>query len=701
MWINAEDEPILSHLSQESAFASAITLMWAFTNSDRFVRNTATRRLVKIASVHPTVLPALIHRAAEVNDLYVLERVCAAAYGVALRRLPDAVLRDLASATLDTVFGQVEPPVHILIRDYAQGVIRLAHRRGLVNDTDWTRAAGPWSSPWPGRDIPDQDELERLYPLFADEEPAREGSLWASIHLSAGEGGDFGRYIVGTNHPYGFPFTTRLRSEQERHAAPGDVGASDGTEPSRPGLLQQFTDALDEDDPLRATFTNLLTHAEATAETTSRRRRDDPIDADAVTRFVILGVADRGWTPERFRDLDRELYAEQSVGRAPHKRERIGKKYQWQAWHEALARLADTHLLQEHPKRQPVTAARISSTRDFDPSHLLSGNPEDSAADDYLDTTAFWWLPLPTPEAPDLSSFDLQCAWVSDQTALLDTSRLVTIPGNVVAASPAGRTLQLRDHDEWILLDGTVAWYWDADGPAQNLASEGVWADHAAVHHTVLIRQADVTGILASPLKAYDPHYYNHGFTNSAFLGEYPDQPAFTDLLDDRGQQDGWTTDTNIPAPVLHTTDHYTWEGSNYDCSLTNAVSVSLPSVHLLRLLAPDAYARDGAIRAPHGEVIAFAPNIFEPGEHALLIRADILHTKVTQADLALGSVIYQERRSGDAHKHDPWPGWNTRTSLHIHQPTSTGWNLTGSLQHDHQYAPRPPHTPTPSTSDA
>ncbi|MDX8141536.1 hypothetical protein SK854_05390 [Lentzea sp. BCCO 10_0061] len=688
-WVDAEDDRILAGLSGESALASAVTLTWAFTNSDRFVRDTATRRLVKIASIHPTVLPTLIHHAAEVDDLYVLERVCAAAYGVALRRLPDAFLLEIATATLDTVFSQDDPPPHILIRDYAQGIVRLARQRGLLTDAHWARAAGPWSSPWPGRDIPDQDELERLYPLFADEKPARDGTLWASIHLSAGEGGDFGRYIIGTNHPYSFPFTTRLCNAPEQEIATDETAASDDTEPPRPSLLEQLADALPEDHPLHESITDLLAYAEGLAED-EPHQESTPVDASLVCRFVVLGVADRGWTPQRFRELDYELDEEQDVGRASRKRERIGKKYQWQAWHEALARLADTHLPSENKNRQPVTAARISFTRDIDPSHLLTGNPASPANDQYIPTDA-WWLPLSRPETPNLSSFDLQCAWVADDTALLDTSALVVVPGATAADSLAGRTLRLRHSDEWILLHSTAAWYWNAYGPAPRLDSKGVWADQAVVYHTVLIRRTDVADVLRSPLRPYGPHHYNQSFTDGPFLGEFPDQPAFNELLDDRGHEHGWITDTNISAPVLLTTDHYLWEGNIYDCSLTDSVSVSLPSAHLLRLLAPDAFARDAAVYGEDGEVIAFAPNVFEPGNSTLLIRADILHTRLKAADLTLGQVTYQERRSAIALEHDVWPGQITRTSLHIHQTTSDGWIVAGTVNYDHKYPPRRP----------
>ncbi|MFE9750197.1 hypothetical protein ACFYOT_35255 [Saccharothrix saharensis] len=138
------------------------------------------------------------------------------------------------------------------------------------------------------------------------------------------------------------------------------------------------------------------------------------------------------------------------------------RKYQWQAWHEALARLADTHLLQKHPERHPVTA-HTSPPPQLNPSHPLTGNL-DHPEDDYAAGDSPWWLPLPAPQTPDLSSFDLQYTWVVTQAALLDTSELVVIPGAIAAASPTGRTLELRDSGEWILLHSTVVWYWDANG---------------------------------------------------------------------------------------------------------------------------------------------------------------------------------------------------------------------------------------------
>jgi hypothetical protein len=90
------------------------------------------------------------------------------------------------------------------------------------------------------------------------------------------------------------------------------------------------------------------------------------------------------------------------------------------------SRLADTYHLRPETQPQPIytNAAQTPFARDFDPSHLLTGNPKDPADPFTDEQTTAWWLPLPEPQAPDLSTFDSQVAWVADQTALLNTDNL-------------------------------------------------------------------------------------------------------------------------------------------------------------------------------------------------------------------------------------------------------------------------------------
>ena len=60
-------------------------------------------------------------------------------------------------------------------------------------------------------------------------------------------------------------------------------------------------------------------------------------------RWVFERVLSLGWTPEKFAEFDH--YQNQrsywAVGRSGHKPERFGKKYQWIALRELIARIAD------------------------------------------------------------------------------------------------------------------------------------------------------------------------------------------------------------------------------------------------------------------------------------------------------------------------------------------------------------------------
>ncbi len=62
-------------------------------------------------------------------------------------------------------------------------------------------------------------------------------------------------------------------------------------------------------------------------------------DLKMIQRYVLSRVFDLGWTTERFGQFDR--FSIGYHGREARKAERIGKKYQWIAYYEILAYIAD------------------------------------------------------------------------------------------------------------------------------------------------------------------------------------------------------------------------------------------------------------------------------------------------------------------------------------------------------------------------
>ncbi len=86
-------------------------------------------------------------------------------------------------------------------------------------------------------------------------------------------------------------------------------------------------------------------------------------------RAVFDRVLELGWTPERFREIDRG----RSGGR-DGVIERVGKKYQWVGFYEVLGRIADHHALKPpwgDEKPRPYEYAEQLVWRDIDPSVLV------------------------------------------------------------------------------------------------------------------------------------------------------------------------------------------------------------------------------------------------------------------------------------------------------------------------------------------
>ena len=125
------------------------TLAWFLTTANRFVRDGATKGLVSLFTNRLPLLQQVLETFTGVNDPYVSERLFAAAYGSAMRSANEG-LEELALWVYREVFEDGCPPAHILLRDYARGIIELAASRGLNLDIDMERVRPPYRSEWTG-----------------------------------------------------------------------------------------------------------------------------------------------------------------------------------------------------------------------------------------------------------------------------------------------------------------------------------------------------------------------------------------------------------------------------------------------------------------------------------------------------------------------------------------------------------------------
>lgn len=167
-------------LTNEVALLAILTLAWCLSATDRRVRDSATKAIVSVAERQPPALAEALDKFHSINDPYILERLCAAACGVALRVPQTAPL--LAAQLQGLLRGSW--PDHLLTRDYIRRVYEVAHERG------WSGPTGepPYESQWSANPTA-YDEVEKL----ASEPESGYSRLWYSL---TGLTGDFGRYVV-------------------------------------------------------------------------------------------------------------------------------------------------------------------------------------------------------------------------------------------------------------------------------------------------------------------------------------------------------------------------------------------------------------------------------------------------------------------------------------------------------------------------
>ena len=281
----------------------ATILAWMLSASNRPVRDRATKALVNLLTGRFETTVRLVEKFADVDDPYVVERVYAVAYGVATRSHDLAKVKVLAECVYSRVFGIGTPPVNILLRDYARGVVERALHLGSPIDVDATRIRPPYDSAPPM--FPSEGDVAPLLPSPEHNPHKREGDDWARNHIGHSVlGGSLHRAIRKTWGCSGEWLSLGLDQPAWR-------------EPSGPG-------------------------GGATGHTPV------PVfDRSQIERYVLRRVFELGWTTERFGSFDRTWDVDDGIGLSG--KESIGCKYQWIAYREVLALIADHFQYREFP----------------------------------------------------------------------------------------------------------------------------------------------------------------------------------------------------------------------------------------------------------------------------------------------------------------------------------------------------------------
>jgi hypothetical protein len=678
-WAEAVDsrDPIDS----EVVILASIVLAWTFSSSNRFLRDRATKALVSLLSGRLDAAMKLIERFADVDDPYALERVAAVAYGVSMRSNDSAAVGTLAQYVYEIFFANGPPPVNILFRDYARGVVERGLFLGAQLDGDVTRIRPPYGSPWP--DIPSEEEIKPYMPDWGKGSYDSGSLAWARYEISSSVmNEDFARYIIGTNfsdrsHSWlslrlGETFVPPIeqlasfiyrlndeelkawetykvalgdanenaaerlwlliRSFQEPKYDDGETnseikeGQDNDNEHEREDAWSELKDLLGEGRSIE--LQNLLSEV----ENYRSFKRPGGFDLRIVQRYILNRVFDLGWTVERFGEFDR--YHVSSHGREARKAERIGKKYQWIAYHEVLAYIADNFQYKSGYSDEPETTYNgpwQEFLRNIDPSCTLKriegGTP-------FTGHAASWWSPHKIRD------------WHLDETPSTWVCHLDDLPKLKSLISPSNE----RDGSHWYNVDGSFVWECrHAEAEDDESDYDSLMRDVWLSFNCYIIRVDDSTSLMRWAKKQRftgrwmpdSPEY------SRAFLGEYPWAPAANEMSPASGEELWIDPDRACPAPVMVTSAAYHLGASEFDCSTDReGGSINLPCPEIIAGLNLEWDGHSSAFLGKAGNIIAFDPCVIEKGPSALLLSREPLLSYLRIHGLTLWWTIVGERRN-------------------------------------------------------
>ena len=584
----------LNPIEPERARLAALTLTWLTSLSHRVVRDMATKALAVLLVNRRELGAHLIGRFAGLNDAYVVDRVLAAAYGGATRSSSNDGLRALAEATYSAVFAIDPVPAHALIRDHARGVIELAAYRGVLPvSVSLDRVRPPYPSGSPLETISDE--------VLAGFVQNYSGSfLRDDIMSSAFEDGDFARYEID---PLAHRFLKLPRDEvgrsdkarynewhlrtvagrYNREAALERLIDVSGRLIAMPHDFSRWLDDVkdapnDDGKPTRedveaaskaaeSDFRSLLGDAEQQdyeiyaegwvkegmwdAEASPRHPE---FSGQTARRWIAWRAHDLGWTPDRFAQFERRLPNRE---RNEHSIERIGKKYQWIAYHELTGQLSDCVAVDSGLRGQPQSYCGPwqVDTREMDPTLLVARTKEQDTS--RQPTT--WWSPHAPRWREDPPKARL--AWMRDESR-----DIPDVLEQLDVTDPDGR--------RWLVLDMGATRNQSVIDNGESMFLRMTW--HKV--HSLLVARNDADRLARLMMRSERDrdHPPEIDLPWRAYLGEYPWHPSYDQLHGD------WELG-RPKIEVFGTIAHRYVERSGHNYSIEKSFNLSIPGPRLVR----------------------------------------------------------------------------------------------------------------------
>ena len=494
---------------------ASVPLVWTFTSPNRRMRDYATKAVTQLFSGSLSVLPSVIKRFCGVNDPYVMERLAVVCHGAVLCggcTAPESAVA--VSQELKRVALAEEQVPNIITRDAVRGTFEWTLRAGLIDDQAYSDVLPPYGSAPPEKPRTEK-QLKCSYGSGSDSQGNHTISSYESLLFSIFDMGDFGCYIIEQTLEWQF-----TRNPLFQPSLPHDANSRYPTE---------------------------------TAQC-----------------WVFERVLSLGWNPRAFFEFDSN-HVPVIASRDSHKVERFGKKYQWIAFRELVARLADNFHMRTAFDGEPVAYGGPWQFfgRDIDPT--LPVPPRNRNEDGDIDmgrTFATrgeerWNPPGPRYRADDPP---VDANWAIESDDIPDLEPLV-------------RT-KCESGTRWVVLHANYNWndHVSEEEQPYSRARRKLWI----YTYSWLVHPTDQEALVSflerrSLMGRWMPE--GQEYADAAYLGELPWAAAANDANE---VTDSWSApryrSEQMKLEVYPTWVEYLWEGNVLDCSIEHSVNALLPA---------------------------------------------------------------------------------------------------------------------------
>ncbi len=662
-WCRQQDT---EKVDEDSARLCAIILCWSLASPHRMLRDQSTKALVNLLKKRIDTLITIMKKFECVDDLYIRERIFAAAYGASLLKLKREELRRLSEYIYDNIFSENKPPLNVLLRDYAAGVITIAQKEGALSPTIVMRnVRPPYSSEWPIA-FPSKSEIESL---FEDEEKNTTKSR--SKHSIQWElnYGSFGRYESAKHsgcYWYDSPIgTKRLRNEDIVNEAINSLSTDDQAQclkniselkaivergnmmniacfNSTVGEFRGWFGFLKDKEEKHQEYANLIGELNQEFKTKTEEFKEtlgvetfslieksfyeylvkedsvqklQDISTSKIKRWILKRVFDLGWCIEKFGDMD---YRHDSF-REYTPNERVGTKYTWLAMREIHCHLNDNLKFKswwsDDEENEVYQGPWQTSERDIDPSFIGDKIPDYN----YTTSPTSWWQPH------EVKFYDVSMQekfeWITTQTDLPNPLDLLKVT-------------QPSSGQPHLVLRGSYSWNEQErfDDNGNNIPHRRI----ALSINSYLIRKDELDKVIKKIKTTW--HEKGNGYWmphsepewGDIFIGEYPWAESCKSLNID------WINEENshFKLPMIHTSIHCRPVFESEPIKDSSAVFV--PDPWLIKNMGLDWSCNNFDFVDENREVIVTSPNSNELGPKALLIVEEKISAFLEENNLVL-----------------------------------------------------------------